>query len=125
MTLAAQTTELLNAAVVAAVGALAEEIIAIDVTSRLPFNDAFLICTADNPRHMRAVQNSIEVDVRKETGRTPLHVEGGEDSEWILINYGDVAVHLFLGEARGYYSLDKLWGAEPRVDITKALAAAA
>lgn len=123
MTLTAETTELLNAAALAAVDALAEEIVAIDVTDRLPFNDVFLICTADNPRHLRAVVNGIEADVRKKTGRSPLHVEGAEESEWVLINYGDVAVHVFLGEARGYYSLDKLWGAAPRVDISKAVAA--
>lgn len=117
MTLTAETTDLLNAAAVAAADALAEEIVAIDVTGRLPFNDVFLICTADNPRHLRAVLNGIETDVRKNTGRSPLHVEGTEESEWVLVDYGDVAVHLFLGEARGFYSLDKLWGAAPRVGV--------
>ncbi len=122
MTLTPETTALLNAAAAAAADALAEEIVAIDVTGRLPFNDAFLICTADNPRHLRAVRSGIAEDVRKKTGRSPEHVEGDEDSEWVLINYGDVAVHVFLGEARGYYSLDKLWGSAPRVDVSKVAA---
>ena len=122
MTLTPEATELLNVAAQAATDALAEEIVALDVTGRLPFNDAFLICTADNPRHLRAVRSAIVDDVKKQTGVSPEHVEGDETSEWVLINYGDVAVHVFLGEARGYYSLDKLWGSAPKVDISKVVA---
>ena len=118
MNLSEETTELLNAAAQAAADALAEDLVAIDVTGVLPFSDAFLIVTADNPRHLSGVKSGIEDDVHEALGRSP-RVEGDQNSEWLLLDYGDVAVHIFLREARDFYSLDKLWNQAPRVNITE------
>ena len=124
MTLPPETLDLLNDIVAAANDALAEDLVAIDVTERSPFSDVFLIMTADNPRHLRAVRSNLMDDVRKRTGRSPLSVEGEDDSEWLLLDYGDVVVHIFLGEARGFYALDKLWSLNPRVDVETPMAKA-
>ena len=118
MTLTEQTTELLNTAAHAAADALGEDLVAIDVTGTLPFSDVFLIVTADNPRHLRGVKSGIEDDVYAALGRSP-RVEGNEASEWLLLDYGDVAVHIFQREARDFYALDKLWNQAPRVNITE------
>lgn len=122
MTLTAQTEQLLEVAARTADDAKAEDIVAIDVTETLPFNDAFLIMTADNPRHLRAVKDAVEDGVGRSLGMSA-RVEGGEGAEWLLLDYGDVAVHLFLPEAREFYSLDRLWGHAPRVALDKAPAA--
>ena len=116
MSLSPKTTDLLNVAAAAAGEALAEDAVAIDVTGSLPFSDAFLILTADNPRHLRGVRNALEDEVKAALGRSP-RVEGADDSEWLLLDYGDVMVHLFLREAREFYALDNLWNRAPRVAL--------
>ena len=116
MSLSPETTTLLNVAAVAASEALAENPVAIDVTKTLPFSDAFLILTADNPRHLRGVKNALEDAVGETLGRSP-QVEGAEDSDWLLLDYGDVVVHLFLRDAREFYALDQLWNRSPRVEL--------
>ncbi len=117
MTLTNETETLLNVASAAAAEALAEDPVAFDVTATLPFNDAFLVLTADNPRHLRAVKTAIEDEVHERLGLSA-RLEGGEESEWLLLDYQDVAVHIFLREAREYYALDRLWSHAPRVDLS-------
>lgn len=118
MTLTAQTEKLLGLAAHAADDAKAEDLVAIEVADTLPFNDAFLIVTADNPRHLRAVREAVEEAVSNSLGLSP-RVEGGEGAEWLLLDYGDVAVHMFLPEAREFYALDRLWGHAPRVTVNE------
>lgn len=114
MTLNAQTEQLIELVSHAADAAKAENLVAIDVTETMPFNDAFLILSVDNPRHLRGVRTAIEDEVAEVLDRSA-RVEGEEGSDWVLLDYGDVAVHLFLKEAREYYALDRLWAHAPRV----------
>lgn len=109
--------QLLFAAAKAASNALATDLVAVDVTGTLPFSDAFLILTADNPRHLRGVLGAVAKEVRDEQERTPLHTEGAQGAEWMLVDYGDVVIHAFLPEARQFYALDKLWGRAPRISL--------
>lgn len=102
----------------AADDALAENPVAIDVSQQLYFADTFFIVSADNPRHLRAVAESITQAVKKETGLLPRATEGGAESEWLLLDFGDLIVHVFLDEARGYYQLEKLWADCPRIDLS-------
>mgnify|MGYP002738943678 FL=1 len=90
---------------------------AVDVTGSLPFSDAFLIVTADNPRHLRGVVNAVSRELHEKEGVSPRSVEGEEGTQWVLMDYGDIVVHVFLPETRDFYALDKLWGASPRVDL--------
>lgn len=105
--------------IIAAAGneALAEDIVAIDVTGHLPFSDAFMIMTADNPRHLRSVISAVSAAVKQEDGRLPINVEGDQDSDWVLMNFDDVVVHIFLPEAREFYGLETLWGSSPRIAV--------
>lgn len=121
MALPAAADEMVRKAAQAASDALAEDIVAIDVTGVLPFSDAFLVVTADNPRHVRGIMGAVGRDLREALGVSPSNIEGDQESEWVLMDYGDIIVHVFLPEARGFYALDKLWGSSPRVSLDLAL----
>jgi ribosome-associated protein len=72
------------------------------------FADYFVICAADAERQIRAVYDEIEQSLKKE-GVLPHHHEGTVDSGWLLLDYGDVIVHIFGASQREYYRLDELW----------------
>lgn len=116
-TLPDETRALLAEVGESAANALAENLVAVDVRERLPFVDAFVFATADNSRHLRAVASAITHDVRDKLGRSPKNVEGDNESTWLLIDYADVAVHIFLEDARDFYALDKLWADAPRIEV--------
>ena len=78
--------------------------------------DYFVIYTAGNTIHAQAIANTI-LEKLEEKGITPLHLEGYRDSLWILIDYGEVVVHVMLREIREYYLLEKLWGDAPRLNL--------
>ncbi len=71
--------------------------------------DSFVITQADNPRQVLAIADNIEDYVFEYTKQWPYHREGRENAEWILLDYIDVVVHIFLDEKRDFYKLDKLW----------------
>lgn len=71
--------------------------------------DYFIICEGDSTTHVGAIADSVEEEVRKATGEKPYRSEGYENSEWILIDYVDVVVHIFQKEIRSFYKLEALW----------------
>ncbi|GIU85219.1 MAG: ribosomal silencing factor RsfS [Acidimicrobiales bacterium] len=87
----------------------AEEVVAVEVGPVLGLVDWFVICNGRNERHVRALLDDLERKVRELTGRRPLRVEGREHLRWVLVDYGDVVVHLFDPETRSYYELERLW----------------
>jgi len=94
----------------------AEDIVVLDLREVSTFTDFFVIVTGNSSRQNRAIYESIEQELKK--GRLmPLGVEGRDLAEWILIDYGSFVVHVFSKQARGYYSLEKLWGDAPRVSF--------
>src|SRR6478736_6536127 len=72
--------------------------------------DYFIICHATSDKQVNAIADSVEEIVRKQTGEKPWHVEGAEQSEWILLDYFDVVVHVFKEEKRDFYGIEELWG---------------
>lgn len=72
--------------------------------------DYFVICDADSTTHVDAIANSVEDMVIKKCGEKPYHSEGYQNSEWILIDYINIVVHVFLRETREYYNIEGLWG---------------
>lgn len=70
----------------------------------------FLICHANSTTQVSSIAQAIEARMKDELVLKPWHVEGYQNSEWVLIDYGDVVVHVFLEEVRGYYRLEELWG---------------
>jgi len=87
----------------------AEDVVLLDIRRVASFTDYFVIATALNARHMRALMETLDRDLAAE-GAHSLHVEGEADSGWVLLDFGDVIAHLFTPEDRAYYNLEGLWG---------------
>ena len=86
----------------------AEDIVLMDISKVSTFTDVFVIATADNPRQMNALIDSLDQDLRGD-GIRPSKTEGTPDSGWVLVDFGDAIVHLFSREQRAYYKLEELW----------------
>ena len=71
--------------------------------------DYFIICHASSTTQVSAISDSIDDIVRKEAGQKPLHIEGLDNCFWVLLDYGEVIVHVFVEEYRSFYSLESLW----------------
>ena len=86
----------------------AEDIVMMDISKVSSFTDYFVVATANNPRQMNALIDSVGQELRKD-GVRPLRTEGGPDSGWVLLDYGNAIVHLFSPDDRDYYNLEGLW----------------
>ena len=71
--------------------------------------DVFFICHGRNNRQNQAIADEIESDLKREAGERPVSIEGYQTGEWILLDYGDLVVHVFSEKARAYYDLDRLY----------------
>ena len=100
--------EIARKAVTAASEKQASDIVLLNVRNVCTFADYFVICSGEADRQIRAIYEEIEHALKKE-GVKPHHREGTLDSGWLLLDYGDVIVHIFSAEQREYYRLDKLW----------------
>ena len=94
----------------------AEDIVVLDLRDVSSFTDFFVIVTGNSNRQNTAIYESIEQELKR-GGLMPIGVEGRDLAEWILIDYGSFIVHVFSKHARGYYSLEKLWGDAPRLSF--------
>lgn len=92
------------------------DVVGLDVGGVLAIVDWFVITSAGNPRQVRAIAEEVEALVRADGGGGPLRVEGMDDARWVLLDYGDVVVHVFLDEVRAFYELERLWGDVARLD---------
>ncbi len=92
-----------------------EDVLILAMDEAVGYTDYFVIVTATSTRHTKALAD--EVTGRLRTRRHPARVEGGRESEWILIDYIDVVVHLFTPLAREYYRPEHLWGDVPRIEL--------
>jgi len=84
------------------------DIALLDARTVCSFADYFVICTGDSARQLQAIYEEVEHALKKE-GILPHHHEGTLDSGWLLLDYGNVIVHIFTAPEREHYSLDKLW----------------
>jgi ribosome-associated protein len=87
----------------------AGDIVLLDTRKVCSFADYFVICTGESERQIRAIYEEVEHSLKKE-GALPIHHEGTVDSGWLLLDYGDVIVHIFSTSEREFYQLDRLWG---------------
>jgi ribosome-associated protein len=107
--------EALKIAVNAADDKKASDLVVLDISKIASFANYFLICTADSSRQMQAIADEIEKRL-KATGVRPSHVEGYQNSEWILIDYMDLVIHIFSRNARVFYDLERLWRDAKKMD---------
>jgi ribosome-associated protein len=75
----------------------------------LPVTDAFVITSGTNARQVRTIAEEVERRIKQVGGPAPFHLEGLDDARWVLIDYGDFVVHVFLDEVRRFYDLERLW----------------
>ena len=94
----------------------ATDVVILDVGPVLAIVDAFVVASASNDRQVRAVVDAVQERLREEFGRKPRSVEGLEARRWVLLDYGDVVVHVFLAEERAVYRLERLYGDAPRIE---------
>jgi ribosome-associated protein len=116
VTASPRARELVNVAAAAADSKQAEDLVALDVSGPLPLTDVFLIATGRNERNVVAIASEIE-DKMLEAGAKTLRREGRAEGRWILLDFGDVVVHVFHEEDRMYYSLERLWKDCPTVAL--------
>lgn len=92
-----------------------ESTVILEMGPLLAVTDAFVITSGGNPRQVRTIADEVEDQVKAAGAGGPLRVEGLDDARWVLLDYGDVVVHVFLEEARRYYDLERLWADAPRL----------
>ena len=116
MTATARALELVQVAAGAADAKQAEDLVALDVTGPLQLTDAFLLATGRNERNVLAIADEVE-ERMLEAGAKPLRREGRSEGRWVLLDFGDVVVHVFHEDDRQYYSLERLWSDCPTIPL--------
>lgn len=109
--------ELARTAAKAAADKMAENIVAVDVSERLAITDVFVIASADTERQVNAVVDNIEDELIVQLDRRPVRREGRSEGRWVLLDFGDVVVHVMHREDRAFYALERLWKDCPVVDL--------
>lgn len=116
MTATERSLELATAAAKAAADKLAESVQGIDVSEQLALTDVFVIVVAASERQIGAVVDAIEDDLR-DLGAKPVRREGDRDARWVLIDFGDIVVHVQHEEEAAFYELERLWRDCPSIDL--------
>lgn len=93
----------------------AQEPVILDVEALVSYCSHFLLVSGTNSRQVRAIAQHLQAQGKKELGLKTLSIEGMENGRWVLIDFGDVVVHVFDKDMRGFYDLDGLWADAPRV----------
>lgn len=92
-----------------------DDTLVLEVGEILAITDLFVITSGTNVRQVRTIADEVEARIKAGGGPSPLRIEGLADARWVLIDYGDFVVHVFLDETRRYYDLERLWADAPRV----------
>lgn len=90
--------------------------VVLEVGPILAITDAFVITSANNVRLVKTIADEVEAQVKAAGGHPPLRIEGLSDARWVLMDYGDFVVHVFLDEVREFYDLERLWSDASRID---------
>jgi len=116
VTAAQRSLQLAKVAALAAEEKIAEKVMAIDVSDQMPLTDVFVIASAPSERQVGAIVDEVE-DRLRELGSKPLRREGEREGRWVLIDFGDIIVHVQHEEERDYYALERLWKDCPEIDL--------
>lgn len=95
----------------------AEDILVIDLRGLSSITDFFVICTGSSTPHLKAIRREISDNVEKELGDKPRTVEGDAESQWLVLDFFDVIVHIFHEDKRNLYALENLWKDAPRLPL--------
>jgi ribosome-associated protein len=89
----------------------------LDLRGLCNFTDSFVICHGTSSRQVVSISEAVEEQLATSLRLSPGHVEGRREGEWVLLDYIDFVVHVFLAERRAFYGLERLWGDAPRIAI--------
>ena len=95
----------------------AEDLVLLELEKKVSYCDFFLICSGRNRRQVRSIAESLSSSFKKELGLAPLSTEGMQSGRWVLLDFGDIVVHIFDEPLRGFYDLEGLWQDAPRIDL--------
>src|SRR5687768_10855578 len=95
---------------------LGEEIVVLDMRELVSYTDFLVLVTARNERLAKAIADDVQLQLKGE-GLLPSRAEGVQEARWVLLDYLDCVLHVFVPETREHYRLDQLWGEAPRVDL--------
>jgi ribosome-associated protein len=115
-----EAIDLINVAARAAADKLAQNLIAFDVSDQLAITDAFLLASAPNDRQVRAIVDEIE-DKLRDIGAKPIRREGERDGRWVLIDYGEIVIHVQHEEERVFYALERIWRDCPVIPLPESV----
>lgn len=96
---------------------LGEDVVALDVRALVGYTDFLLVCTARNERQAKAIHDEVRERMKHEHARLPAAVEGAEEARWVVMDYLDCVLHIFVPELRERYRLEVLWGEAPRLAL--------
>jgi ribosome-associated protein len=96
---------------------LGEDVVALDVSSLVGYTDVLVVATARNERQAKAIHDEVRERLKRDHGRLPAAVEGEREARWVLMDYLDCVLHVFVPELRERYRLEVLWGEAPRVEL--------
>ena len=116
MTAAHRSLQLAKVAALAAEEKIAERVTAIDVSDQMPLTDIFVIASAASERQIGSIVDEVE-DRLRELGSKPIRREGEREGRWVLIDFGDIIVHIQHEDEREYYALERLWKDCPEIDL--------
>lgn len=117
MTVEANSLDIAQCAARAADAKKADEVVILNLEGLSDVCDAIVVCTGSNSRLADSVIDEVEERIHTTYHLSPLSIEGRADGRWILMDYGNVVVHVFLPEARDYYRIEHLWGDAPEVSF--------
>ena len=100
----------------AALAKKAEALLVLDLQAISTIADYFVVCSGNSTTQLRSIADAVEATLKAE-GALVLHREGMPESGWLLLDYGDVVVHVFLPETRDFYALERLWGDAPLISV--------
>ena len=106
-------------AVTAAQERKAVDLVVLDIKEVSSFTDTFVLCTGLNARQVQAISDAVEKALKEEGGRA-IGIEGRQNAEWVLMDYGDFIVHVFSPQARDFYDLERLWRRARRIPVPDA-----
>ncbi|MBN2848106.1 MAG: ribosome silencing factor [Coriobacteriia bacterium] len=99
----------------------AEDIVVLDVVATLVITSYFVVATGRNDRQVRTIADEVEDTLRETAGIKPIGREGEREGRWVLLDFGEVVVHVFQPDEREFYRLEKLWADAPRVALPESV----
>jgi ribosome-associated protein len=112
-----ESTELAKRIAAIADAKQADDLVALDMRELVGYTDFLIICTARNERHAKAIHDEVHQRLKHEDGLLPANVEGEREARWVLMDYLDCVLHVFVPELRERYRMEVLWGEAPRLEL--------